>query len=81
MFSNKVPRDYQRSDLTIVLILRSIIQEFLGVQSMGFFFLYILDKQRWVNVRGYLQFDPIPESNQCFLPFQAKGMLQLSIKT
>jgi len=37
------------------------------------FFLYILDEQRWINVRGYLQFDPIPEINQCFLPFQAKG--------
>ena len=39
MFSNKVPRDYQRSDLTNVFILRSIIQEFLGVQCLGFFFL------------------------------------------
>jgi hypothetical protein len=39
MFSNKVPRDYQRFDLTIVFILQSIIQEFLGVQCLGFFFL------------------------------------------
>jgi len=38
----------------------------------NFFFLYILDKQRWINVRGYLQFDPIPERNQCFLSFQPK---------
>ena len=72
MFSNKVLRDYQRFDLTIVFILQSIIKEFLGVQCLGIFFLFILDKQRWINFRGYLQFDPIPERNQCFLPFQAK---------
>ena len=72
MFSNKVPRDYPRFDLTIVFILQSIIKEFLGVQCLGFFFLYILDEQRWINVRGYLQFDPIPERNQCFFAFSSK---------
>ena len=73
MFSNKVLRDYQRFDLTIVFILQSIIKEFLGVQCLGIFFLFILDKQRWINFRGYLQFDPIPEKKSMFFAFSSKS--------